>query len=84
MTLRREALTFLRSAHTDAGGSLATTLALAVLRGAAELPREWTRLALDVRDADPIWAAKAVTLASLVLDEAISEQEHKKSEGGQR
>jgi hypothetical protein len=84
VTLRREALTFLRNAHTDAGGDLATVLALAVLRGAAELPGAWTRLALAVRDADPTWAAKAVTLAGLVLDDAVSEQVDGKVGGGQR
>jgi hypothetical protein len=86
VTLRREAITFLRKAHTEAGGDLATALARAVLRGAAELPGEWTRLALEVRDVGPNWAAKAVTLAALVLDdeEAVSEQDHGKVGGGQR
>ena len=83
MTLRREALTFLRNAHTRAGGDLATGLAMAVLWGAAELPSEWTRLALDVRDGDPTWAAKAVTLAGLVLDDDVVELDDGKVGGGQ-
>jgi hypothetical protein len=48
-------------------------LARAVLRAAADLPGEWTRLALEVRDADPSWAAKAVTLAAMVLETASEE-----------
>ncbi|MEP7124503.1 MAG: hypothetical protein ABJE95_26480 [Byssovorax sp.] len=84
MTLRREALTFLREAHTGAGGDLAMALATRVLWGAAELPSEWTRLALDVRDGDPTWAAKAVTLAGLVLDDDVIEQDDGKVGGGQR
>ena len=84
VTLRREAIAFLRGAHTEAGGDLATALAHAVLGGAAELPGEWTRLALDVRDADPSWAAKTVTLAGLVLDDALGEPDQQKVGGGQR
>ena len=41
-------------------------------------------LALEVRDADPSWAAKAVTLAAAVLDEAVRERDHEKVGGGQR
>ena len=86
MTLRSAARAFLHNASTDAGGDLATVLARAVLRGAAELPDEWTRLALDIRGADPSWSAKAVTLAALVLDtaQAIREQDDGKQGGGQR
>jgi hypothetical protein len=85
-TLRGAALTFLLNASTDAGGDLATVLAHAVLQGAVELPDDWTRLALDIRGADPRWAAKAVTLAALVLEsaQAISEQDDGKQGGGQR
>ena len=86
MTLRRKAVAFLRGASTNAGGELAKEFALAVLRSAAELPGEWTRLALVVRDADPNWAAKAVTLAGFVLDDAegVGEQDDCKQGGGQR
>jgi hypothetical protein len=69
VTLRREAIAFLRGAHREGAGELAVALALAVLRGAAELPAEWSRLALAVRDGDAMWGAKAVTLAGVVLDE---------------
>ena len=71
---------------SDAGGDLATALARAVLRGAAELPDDWTRLALDIRGADPSWSAKAVTLAALVLDsaQALREQDDSDVGGGQR
>ena len=84
MTLRREALAFLRGAHTDAGGDLAADLALTVLRGAAELPSEWTRLALDIRDGDPTWPAKAVTLAGVVLDDQAGELRPANVSGRQR
>ena len=84
MTLRREAISFLRGASSNAGADLAMALARAVLREAAELPSEWTRLALEVRDADPSWAAKAVTLAAMVLEEAVSEQDPAAADGGQR
>jgi hypothetical protein len=48
--------------------------------------RSLPNLALDIRGADPSWAAKAVTLAALVLDsaQAISEQDDGKQGGGQR
>ena len=86
VTLRSAALTFLLNASTDAGGDLATVLARAILRGAVELPDDWTRLALDIRGADPRWAAKAVTLAALVLDsaQAIREQDDGDVGGGQQ
>jgi hypothetical protein len=84
VTLRRAAIAFLRSAHTDAGGDLATVLARGVLRAAAELPGEWTRLALEVRDAAPTWAAKAVTLAGMVLDDDVIDVDDEKVGGGQR
>jgi hypothetical protein len=56
-------------------------LALAVVRAAApaaaELPGEWTRLALDVHAADPSWAATAVSLGASGLDheEAVEQDE---------
>ena len=86
MTLRSAARAFLHNASTDAGGDLATVLARAILRGAVELPDDWTRLALDIRGADPRWAAKAVTLAALVLDsaQAIREQDDGDVGGGQQ
>jgi hypothetical protein len=86
VTLRSAAHAFLLNASTDAGGDLATVLARAVLQGAVELPDNWTRLALDIRGADPSWAAKAVTLAALVLDstQAIREQDDGKQGGGQQ
>ena len=52
------------------------SLALTVLRAAAELPGEWTRLARNVRDADPSWAAKVVTLAALVLESRTLRARH--------
>ncbi len=73
-TLAPVALAFLVGAHTEAGGDLAAALAMAVLRVAAEVPGEWTHLALDVRDGDPSWPAKAVALAGLVVPEVVGRE----------
>ena len=81
--MRREAIAFLRGAHTESGGALATALADAVLGAGAEVPSAWMRLALDIRDADSTWAAKAVFLASFVLDDVAREDSPGDAGGGQ-
>jgi hypothetical protein len=73
VTFAREAIAFLKRAHSDDAGNLALELARVVLRGATDAPGEWTRLALEIRDGGPSWAAKAVTLAAAVLEEAIGD-----------
>ena len=49
-----------------------------------EVPGAWTRLALDIRDGDPTWGAKAVQLAALVLDAADRESGDGKTSRGHR
>jgi hypothetical protein len=61
------------AARTPDGGELAAELWRVVLEHASVLPGAWVVRALELRDAggaDPLWAARTVTLAGLVLEGA--------------
>ncbi len=68
--LRDAAVAFVRGAATERAGELAAALSTEVLAWAAWLPSAAVRLALDLRDGDPLWGPKAAQLAVLALDAA--------------
>jgi hypothetical protein len=74
VTAEDAALRFLQGAATPEAGQLAGEFWRAVLEEAAEQPGDVVRRALDLRDAgagDPLWGARTVTLAGMVLEAAV-------------
>lgn len=74
VTAEEAALRFLRGASTPEAGQLAGELWHAVLEEAAVQPGDVVRRALELREAgvdDPLWGARTVTLAGMVLESAV-------------